>query len=179
MKKVLLFFSVGMLSALLATSCCNCNKDSQCSCKEKKECAMTPDGERHRRPEHHMRDHQKPCCPMEGMNPEMKEKCHKWMKFDSLSVDEQKALLRARKAEIDSMEVAMAAAKVVMEQKWASFDKLSVEEQKELIEMKSHCLRRGGFEMDGPRRGHHEMGDKGRHQHGDKKHEGHHHHSRN
>jgi hypothetical protein len=37
------------------------------------------------------------------MNPEMAEKMAKWMNFDSLSVEEQKALIAERKAEIEAM----------------------------------------------------------------------------
>ena len=67
----------------------------------------------------------------------MKAQMEKWMKFDSLSVDEQKALLKERKEAIDKMQAEMEARKAEMEQKWANFDSLTIEEQKQLIDMKS------------------------------------------
>jgi hypothetical protein len=72
------------------------------------------------------------------MNPDMAEKMAKWMNFDSLSVEEQKALIAERKAEIDAREAERKAKKAEMEEKWANFDKLSVEEQKQLLDQRNH-----------------------------------------
>ena len=72
------------------------------------------------------------------MNPEMAEKMAKWMNFDSLSVEEQKALIAERKAEIDARGAERKAKKAEMEEKWANFDKLSIEEQKQLLDQRNH-----------------------------------------
>ena len=46
----------------------------------------------------------------------MKAKWEKWMKFDSLSKEEQIAILKEKKAEIDKREAEIAAKKAEMEQ---------------------------------------------------------------
>mgnify|MGYP003293213093 CR=1 FL=1 len=161
--KNLIKLSVAAFMVTMATSCCNCKKDKACNgsnecpkeCVEKSECqgeampcpGMNPEaGRRHgmgpgrhhgMRKSHHR-----------GMNPEQMAQVEKWMTFDSLSVDEQKALIAERKAAIDKREAEIAAMraekKARMEEineKWKNFDKLSVEEQKELIDMKSFKFR--------------------------------------
>ena len=143
MKKVIMLAVAALGAALLATSCCNCDKNGKC-CKEGKdmpqgpEGAQCPQGPRGERPAGPMPGE---CCPAE--NPEMKACCEKWAKFDSLSVDEQKAFLKEQKENIDKREAEMAAKKAEMDAKWANFDNLSVDEQKELIMMK--CPKKGGM----------------------------------
>ena len=138
MRKLLVLVSACVMGAFFATSCCNCDKKGDKPCGDKKECRDEPRGpegcpfQEGRGPEN---------CPK--MTPEQKEKIEKWAKFDSLTVDEQKVLLKERKAEIDAREAEKAAKKAEFEQKWADFDNLSVEEQKQLIDMKSCCGKRG------------------------------------
>ncbi|MBR6597342.1 MAG: hypothetical protein IKK68_05265 [Paludibacteraceae bacterium] len=161
MKKV--FSIVAVVSMLFATSCCKCNckcnqEGAQCEQKCDKPC------DRGERP-HHPGNHEFGPRPGEGrhggprhhhMNPEMAEKMAKWMNFDSLSVDEQKALIAERKAEIDAREAERKAKKAEMEEKWANFDKLSVEEQKELLDQRNHIP----FFKKGMMFKHHQNGDK-------------------
>ncbi len=138
MRNLLVLVSACVMGAIFATSCCNCDKKGDKPCCDKKECRDEPRGpqgcpfQEGRGPED---------CP--NMTPEQKARFEKWAKFDSLSVDEQKALLKERKAEIDAREAEKAAKKAELEQKWADFDNLSVEEQKQLIDMKSCCGKRG------------------------------------
>lgn len=139
MRKLIMGLAVGLLGTFLVSSCCNCDKDGKCQskCQDKKECVNGPEGPcefRHHGPGEMRSDC--PPMPCSEMCPEKKAEFEKWMKFDSLSADEQKALLKAKKAEIDQREAEMAAKKAEMEQKWANFDQLSIEEQKALIEMK-------------------------------------------
>lgn len=145
MKKVFAIVAVAA-SMLLATSCCNCkcNKEgAQCEQKCEKPCDKG-EGPRHHGPrgegEFGPRHHEgHPGGPRHHeMNPEMAEKIGKWMNFDSLTVEEQKALIAERKAAIDSIEAARKAKKEEMEQKWANFDKLSIEEQKQLLDQRNH-----------------------------------------
>lgn len=159
MKKLFLLLASFVMIAFFATSCCNCDK----GCPKKDECVkeeMSCQKEgRHHGPKHHkghpdgkrgdMKHHGDKDCKW---SPEQKEMCQKWMKFDSLSTDEQKALLKERKAMIDKREADWAAKKAEMEQKkaemeqkWANFDNLSIEEQKQLIEWKSFCPKKGKF----------------------------------
>lgn len=69
MRKIALLVTSGVLSAFLASSCSNNNKESQCPCKEKKECAANSEGKCGGCAEH--KDHQQPS--------------------DSLPLDEKKA----------------------------------------------------------------------------------------
>lgn len=163
--KNLVRLSVAAFLMAMATSCCNCKKDekcegakpckSECVCPSEADCPKACDdkcerpfpkdrkdmkkGHRHHgmRKMHH-RD----------MNPEHKAQFEKWMNFDSLSVDEQKALIAERKAAIDKREAEIAAIKAEkkarmeeIKKKWENFDNLSIEEQKELIDMKSFKFR--------------------------------------
>lgn len=157
MKKVILFAAAGVMGALLATSCCNCDKNSKCNNEGEGEmiegevCPMQKPG--------HCPGEMRPCCPMGEMKPDcpmggemspkMKEGHEKWRKFDSLSVDEQKALLKSMKEGIDERDSMIAAKKAEMEQKWANFDNLTIEEQKQMIMMKSHW----GMPQKGPKHG--------------------------
>lgn len=169
--KNLIRLSVAAFLMAMATSCCNCKKDKacdgakecqkECACpaeagcsKDCEKCVCTPDancgkqnhckGEMKKGNRHHgmRKSHHR------GMNPEQMAKIEKWMKFDSLSVDERKAMIAERKAAIDKREAEVAAMraekKARMEEineKWKNFDKLSIEEQKELIDMKSFKFR--------------------------------------
>lgn len=153
MKKVILFAATGVMAAFLATSCCKCDKKCDRNVPPT-ECPGAPEhgpkgpqgmmpgcpnGEMPECP-----NGKRPECPFGGeITPEKKEICDKFMKFDSLSVDEQKAVLKSIKADIDQREAEMAAKKAEMEQKWANFDNLTVEEQKQLIDMKSQCGKMG------------------------------------
>lgn len=158
MKKVFSIVAIAM-GMLVATSCCKCN----CNCnKENAQCEQKCDkgeGPRHHegRPGHHHDGQEGPRHheghqggPRHHMNPEMAEKIGKWMNFDSLSVEEQKALIAERKAAIDSMEAVRKAKKAEMDEKWANFDKLSIEEQKQLLDHKNHMP----FHKRGMRHGH-------------------------
>lgn len=88
------------------------------------------------------------------MSPEQKADMEAWAKFDSLSVDQQKALIAKRKAAIDKRMAYMKSKREAMEKRrdsiqavWANFDNLTVAQQKALIdEMSPRCMgpRRGG-----------------------------------
>ena len=126
MKKLVTILSTALFSAIMMSSCCNCDKNSQgqcpnkegenieAGCPDKPFCDKKgPDGRKHGVP------HRGECRgEFPGGFPGMDEKMEKWMKFDSLTVDEQKELIKERKAQIDEME----AKKAEMEQKWANFD---------------------------------------------------------
>ncbi len=141
MKNLVTIISTTLFSAIMMSSCCNCDKNEQgqcpnkegenieAGCPDKPFCDKKgPDGRKHGGP------HRGECRgEFPGGFPGMDEKMEKWMKFDSLSVDEQKELIKERKAQIDEME----AKKAELEQKWADFDNLTIEEQKQLIDMKS------------------------------------------
>lgn len=159
MKRFFLTIVSCAMIALGATSCCNCDKE----CPQKDKCEKTEMMEHHG-PKHHKGHHDGKNRHHDGRkggadfhgpkkecnwSPEQKEMFEKWMKFDSLSVEEQKALLKERKAMIDKREAEFAAKKAEMEQKWADFDNLSVEEQKKLIEWKSFGPKKGGFKGPG------------------------------
>ncbi len=143
MKRLTTILSAALFGMFMMSSCCNCDKDHQCQCQCKgegeascqTECTDKPFGEG-KCPREGMRQGMPP-CPTQGGCPKMKAQMEKWMKFDSLSVDEQKALLKERKEAIDKMQAEMEAKKAEMEQKWANFDSLTIEEQKQLIDMKS------------------------------------------
>lgn len=163
MRKLFLLATTGLMAALLATSCCQCGKNNKCCANEEGapiEAEMRPMHHGHGGSHHGPRDMKPECqgeemkgcptmnagpgCPLGGeITPEKKALCEKFMKLDSLSVEEQKEVLKAIKAEIDQREAEMAAKKAEMEQKWVNFDNLTVEEQKELIMMKSHCGKMG------------------------------------
>lgn len=163
MKKVLSIVALVAAGMFLATSCsnkCKCCSEGQCPCEQmgdkfpgKPGCPGKPGeggpqggpcefGQRPDGP--HGPQEGRPGCPgrpggrHHQMNPEMEEKIGKWMNFDSLSADEQKALIAERKAAIDSLEAERKAKKAEMEEKWANFDKLSIEEQKQLLDQKNH-----------------------------------------
>ena len=131
-----------LLGFFMLSSCCKCDKNSQCKCENSCQCkcAESTDecGEprKHPRPDFRGEEFPDKCPFKEDVSSEMKAKWEKWMKFDSLSKEEQIAILKEKKAEIDQREAEMAAKKAEMEQKWANFDNLSIEEQKQLIDMK-------------------------------------------
>lgn len=176
--KNLIRLSVAAFLMAMATSCCNCKKDKACNgakecskeCVDKNACpgeekpGVCLDGDRR----HGMgpgRHHGMRKSHHRGMTPEQMAQIEKWMKFDSLSVDEQKAMIAERKAAIDKREAEIAAMraekKARMEEineKWKNFDKLSIEEQKELIDMKSFKFRHA--------RNMHPKGPRGEHNHG-------------
>ncbi len=150
-KLVLIATAIGM--AVLATSCCNKNGECKCPCCQQCEqkCEM---GEPEGCPQKHHP------CP-KGMNEEEMKARHekfcemeaKWAKFDSLSADEQKALIAEKKAKIDERDSMIKAAREEFEAKWANFDNLTVEEQKMLLDAKMSFQHNGRFH-----KGHREMG---------------------
>lgn len=168
MKKVFIILTASLFGVLFATSCCNCDKENgKCHSNEQMEDCNGP---RHHKHDGHGPEGFKPeGCPFAAENEcpaEMKEQFEKWMKFDSLSVEEQKALLKEKKAEIDKREAEIAAKKAEMEQKWANFDSLSVEEQKQLIDIKmgpKMCPKQFPNKHHGDKKPHHHghPGDKG------------------
>lgn len=142
MKKSFVFLMTVLLGLFMMSSCCKCDKNSQCKCDNccQCKCAEASDecskSRKHSKPDFNGEEFPDKCPFAEEANPEMKAKWEKWMKFDSLSKEEQIAILKEKKAEIDKREAEMAAKKAEMEQKWANFDSLSIEEQKQLIDMK-------------------------------------------
>jgi len=144
MKKSFVFFMMTLLGCFLLASCCKCDKNNQCKCDNccQCKCADADSADepcefgKHPRPDFRGDEFPDKCPFKEEANPEMKAKWEKWMKFDSLSKEEQIAILKEKKAEIDKREAEIAAKKAEMEQRWANFDNLSIEEQKQLIDMK-------------------------------------------
>lgn len=123
MKKLVLF--VSLMGMMVLSSCCNCNK--KCDGQEKGAC---PD--------------QKPACEMRHQCTKDKEgqpgpKCElmeKWAKFDEMSLDEQKALIKETKAGIDKRDSIRRAQREEFKKNWENFDNLSIDEQKALLQQK-------------------------------------------
>ncbi len=121
MKKLSFLIATCVCVAMLS-SCCNCDK--RCD---------APKGPKGGEPKEMCKGGMPaPECDMPA---ELKADFDKWMKFDELSADEQKALIAKRKADIDKRE----AERKAFEEKWANFDNLSIAEQKEVIDIKSGC----------------------------------------
>lgn len=84
--KTLVKIAAVALVALMATSCCNCcckDKEGKCCDKEKRECFDKGPRFGHHKPN--------------PMFEEMKALDAQWAKFDSLSVDEQQAVIAKQK----------------------------------------------------------------------------------
>lgn len=126
MKKIVLL--LGIVSLVLLSSCCNGKKgDCQktCSKEEKKEAQMSSR-----------------CCKMSD---EQKNECvsfqEKWVKFDSLSVEEQKELIAKKKDFIDKREAEIKAARDSFDAKWTNFKNLTIAEQKALLDQKDGFMK--------------------------------------
>lgn len=125
--------------ALMAVSCCNCDKQ----CDEQSECCPV---EKFQCPKEGFKGCPKMCPKMKEDMEKMRAIDEKWVKFDELSESEQKSLISEKKALIDSMDARRKAAFEKMKADWENFDNLSIDEQKRLLDMKS-------FHKGGPRHG--------------------------
>ncbi len=134
MKKLVKLASVAMV-VLMATSCCNCNKNSEFD-NEDQACEVTWK-KHHKHHKCHKGDFKK-CPDME-----------KWAKFDELSEAEQKALIAKCKAKVDSVDAARKAAFEKFKADWENFDNLSIQEQKALLDFKCHFGGSRGFNKHG------------------------------
>ena len=121
---------------------CNCKKDAPAAAPEadKQECAMKGD---------------KPCC--KEMTEEQKAECEAWKNFDSLTAEEQEALVNKKKEAIDQMkaerearEKEMAEKKAAFEAKWANWDQLTTAEKKALLDEMPCCHKKCHKPCDGP-----------------------------
>ncbi|MBO4480963.1 MAG: hypothetical protein J5719_00225 [Bacteroidales bacterium] len=128
MKKL---FLLAAACCFLFASCCNCNKDkAEAKECEKQECAM--------------KKGDMPCC--KEMTEEQKAECEAWKNFDSLTAEEQEALVNKKKEAIDQMkaekearEKEMAEKKAAFEAKWANWDQLTTAEKKALLDEMPCC----------------------------------------
>ncbi len=115
MKKMIKLGLVSLLTIMVASCSSNdtCDKPFRKDCKRefRKECRM-----------------KKPC----------NKQFEKWVKFDSLSEDEQKALIKETKKAIDNREAKRKAYRDSIEALWNDFDNLSLEQQKDLLMKKMH-----------------------------------------
>jgi hypothetical protein len=72
----------------------------------------------------------------------MKKPCNKqfekWVKFDSLSEQEQKELIQETKKAIDDREAKRKAFKDSIDALWNDFDNLTIDQQKSLLQHKMH-----------------------------------------
>lgn len=73
----------------------------------------------------------------------------KWAKFDSLSEEEQKALIKTAKENIDKREAKIKAYKDSINALWNNFDNLTIEQQKSLLMKKMHGFGKPHFKKDG------------------------------
>ncbi len=139
MKKLL---ALAAVCCFLFASCCNCNKEKAAPCEgEKQECAM--------------KKGDKPCC--KEMTEEQKAECEAWKNFDSLTAEEQEALVNKKKEAIDQMkaereakEKEMAEKKAAFEAKWANWDQLTTAEKKALLDEMPCCQKKCHKPCDGP-----------------------------
>lgn len=110
MKKMIKLGIVSLLAIMVASCSSNDTCDRQCrkDCKRefRKECRM-----------------KKPC----------NKEFEKWVKFDSLSEQEQKELIQETKKAIDNREAKRKAYKDSIDALWKDFDNLSVDQQKSLL----------------------------------------------
>jgi hypothetical protein len=138
MKKLL---ALAAVCCFLFASCCNCNKEKAAPCEgEKQECAMKGD---------------KPCC--KEMTEEQKAECEAWKNFDSLTAEEQEALVNKKKEAIEQMkaekearEKEMAEKKAAFEAKWANWDQLTTAEKKALLDEMPCCHKKCHKPCDAP-----------------------------
>lgn len=122
MKKMIKLGLVSLLTIMVASCSSNdtCDKPCRKDCKRefRKECRM-----------------KKPC----------NKQFEKWVKFDSLSEDEQKALIKETKKAIDDRQAKRKAYRDSIEALWNDFDNLSLEQQKDLLMKKMHGPKPHGF----------------------------------
>ena len=115
MKKMIKLGLVSLLTIMVASCSSNdtCDKPCRKDCKRefRKECRM-----------------KKPC----------NKQFEKWIKFDSLSEQEQKELIQETKKAIDNREAKRKAYRDSIEALWNDFDNLSLEQQKDLLMKKMH-----------------------------------------
>lgn len=115
MKKMIKLGLVSLLAIMVASCSSNdtCDKPCRKDCKRefRKECRM-----------------KKPC----------NKQFEKWVKFDSLSEQEQKELIQETKKAIDDREAKRKAYKDSIEALWNNFDNLTIEQQKSLLKHKMH-----------------------------------------
>ena len=95
--------------------------------------------------------------------PKLEERCmpkppcakefDKWAKFDSLSEEEQKELIKTTKENFDKREARIKAYKDSINALWNNFDNLTVEQQKSLLMKKMHGFHQPHFKKDGFNKG--------------------------
>ena len=127
MKKMIKLGLVSLLAIMVASCSSNDTCEKQCP-KDfkgdfKKECRM-----------------KRPCN---------KEDFEKWVKFDSLSEQEQKELIQETKNAIDNREAKIKAYKDSIDALWNDFDNLTIEQQKSLLKHKMHGFHKSGFDKPG------------------------------
>jgi hypothetical protein len=122
MKKIIKLGLVSLLAIMVASCSSNdtCDKPCRKDCKRefRKECRM-----------------KKPC----------NKQFEKWVKFESLSEQEQKELIQETKKAIDNREAKRKAYRDSIEVLWNDFDNLSLEQQKDLLMKKMHGPKPRGF----------------------------------
>ncbi len=127
MKKVSLLISA--LCIMLMVSCCNnCGDKKDGKCCAKKECKIEK------------------CCAAKAdscqLTAEQKELNEKWAKFDSLSVEEQRAIIAVKKAKIDTLKADLRAKADKLESDFADFESLEPAKQKELLDAQKCCKKK-------------------------------------
>ena len=122
MKKIIKLGLVSLLAIMVASCSSNdtCDKPCRKDCKRefRKECKM-----------------KKPC----------NKEFEKWVKFDSLSEQEQKELIQETKKAIDNREAKRKAFKDSIDALWNDFDNLTIDQQKSLLKHKMHGFHKPGF----------------------------------
>ena len=110
MKKMIKLGLVSLLTIMVASCSSNdtCDKPCRKDCKRefRKECRM-----------------KKPC----------NKQFEKWIKFDSLSEQEQKELIQKAKTFIDNREAKRKAYRDSINNLWENFDNLTIDQQKSLL----------------------------------------------
>ena len=122
MKKMI---KLGLVS-LLAIMVASCSSNDTCDKPCRKDCK---------------REFRKEC--------KMKKSCNKqfekWVKFDSLSEQEQIELIQETKKAIDDREAKRKAFKDSIDALWNDFDNLTIDQQKSLLQHKMHGFHKPGF----------------------------------
>ena len=127
MKKIIKLGLVSLLAVMVASCSSNNTEEVQ---DFPKGCPMSEMG---------------PCPKMKFDKKQCKENFEKWAKFDSLSEDEQKALIKETKKAIDDRQAKRKAYRDSIEALWNDFDNLSLEQQKDLLMKKMHGPKPHGF----------------------------------
>lgn len=143
MKKIIKLGLVSLLAVMVASCSSNETCDKQCpndfNGDFKKECRMKK--------------------PSKEEMEKCKENFEKWVKFDSLSEQEQKELIQETKKAIDNREAKRKAYKDSIDALWKDFDNLTIEQQKSLLMHKMHGFHKPvfgkpGFHKDGHHKPH-------------------------